>query len=66
MYFSDLLPLSPPPQVPEILRSLQVSVQAVLLGSPYDTDWFEEGVDLVTVIQLKYVHVLHVYLYMYI
>ena len=66
MYFSDLLPLSLPPQVPEILRSLQVSVQAVLLGSPYDTDWFEEGVDLVTVIQLRYVHVLHVYLYMYI
>ena len=66
MYFSDLLPLSLPPQVPEILRSLQVSVQAVLVYSPYDTDWFEEGVDLVTVIQLRYVHVLHVYLYMYI
>ena len=64
MYFSGLLPLSLPPQVPEILRSLQVSVQAVLLG--YDTDWFEEGMDLVTVIQLRYVHVLHVYLYMYI
>ena len=64
MYFSGLLPLSLPPQVPEILKSLQVSVQAVLLG--YDTDWFEEGMDLVTVIQLRYVHVLHVYLYMYI
>ena len=64
MYFSGLLPLSLPPQVPEILRSLQVSVQAVLVG--YDADWFEEEVDLVTVIQLRYVHVLHVYLYMYI
>ena len=64
MYFSGLLPLSLPPQVPEILRSLQVSVQAVLVR--YDTDWFEEGVDLVTVIQLRYVHVLYVYLYMYI
>lgn len=31
-------------QVPEILRSLQVSVQAVLVGSPYETDWFEQGV----------------------
>ena len=66
MYLSGLLPLSLPPQVPEILRSLQVSVQALLLGSPYDADWFEEGVDLVTVIQLRYVHVLYVYLYMYI
>ena len=66
MYFSGLLPLSLPPQVPEIFISLQVSVQALLLGSSYDTDWFEEGVDLVTVIQLRYVHVLYVYLYMYI
>ena len=41
----SLLPLPlPPPQVPEIFRSLQVSVQAVLVGSPYDTDWFEQGV----------------------
>ena len=39
-----------------------------MLAPPWDTDtdWFEEGVDLVTVIQLRYVHVLHVYLYMYI
>ncbi|XP_011407139.1 PREDICTED: E3 ubiquitin-protein ligase MYCBP2-like, partial [Amphimedon queenslandica] len=31
-------------KVPDILRSLQVSVKAVLIGSPYDTDWFDQGI----------------------
>ena len=31
-------------QVPTILRSLQVSVQAILLGSLSETDWIQKGV----------------------
>jgi E3 ubiquitin-protein ligase MYCBP2 len=37
-------------KVPEIMRSLQVSVQAVLVGSPYEADWLGQGVPAKSII----------------